>query len=254
MIIQQQENCGVLISNIDLNVLTNEEITSVKNLLLDYGVVFFKDQKIDPHNLTKIAQKFGTLWKHPSEIKFENNQYLGYLNYSPTTPLHTVSGRKLHSDSSYSQKFPRASILYITDCPGNTGDTGFFDMRSIYQSLDQDIKIRIKNLYAKHFKKGFKGVSTHPVVLFRPEDNIPVLFVNRMFTKFILGNDPELLNYLLQIIEQSPHFRFKWEPGSVAFWDNMTVQHKIFLEDWPFSNNRIGYRCTINDLTNHLDI
>jgi taurine dioxygenase len=88
----------------------------------------------------------------------------------------------------------------------------------------------------------------HPVVRTHPETGQKLLFVNPSFTTRIIGleeqESEELLRYLfLQTHVPEYQVRFKWEPNSIAFWDNRATQHYAVSDYFP--HNRKAERVTI---------
>jgi taurine dioxygenase len=97
-------------------------------------------------------------------------------------------------------------------------------------------------------------VTIHPVVRVIPETGERALFVNPGFTSHIIGLSPResdaLLDLLFSQIDTSAYtVRFKWEPGSLAFWDNRTTAHKgpqdLNHLDTKIDADRILYRVTL---------
>ena len=90
--------------------------------------------------------------------------------------------------------------------------------------------------------------SEHPVVRTHPVSGRKALFVNRLFTTRIVqlskSESDAVLGFLVEHAA-SPMFqcRFRWSPGSVAFWDNRCAQHYALWDYYP--NRRRGLRVTI---------
>jgi taurine dioxygenase len=90
--------------------------------------------------------------------------------------------------------------------------------------------------------------SEHPVVRTHPVSGRPGLFVNRIFTSRIVqlrkAESDAVLEFLFRHIETPEfHCRFRWRPGSVAFWDNRCAQHHALWDYHPA--RRHGHRVTI---------
>ena len=148
----------------------------------------------------------------------------------------------------------RGSLLRAIEVPDVGGDTLFADMIAAYEGLDEDVKERIEGLTATHDfshsfgrmlsaedlaekQKEFPAVH-HPVVRTHPETGRRILYVNSIFTTQIDGIDPDESQELLELLERQalvPEYqcRFRWEKGSVAFWDNRAVQHYAASDYWP---------------------
>jgi taurine dioxygenase len=81
----------------------------------------------------------------------------------------------------------------------------------------------------------------HPVIITHPETFQRVLFVNRQFTLRIKGLSDDESRSLLELLYGQAsvpeyQFRLKWQPGTVAIWDNRSCQHYAVNDYYP--NNR----------------
>jgi taurine dioxygenase len=142
-----------------------------------------------------------------------------------------------------------------------SGDTLFASMYAAYDKLSGPIKGLVEGLTAIHDGEpvyrgrfGYDGggkafpKAEHPVVRTHPVTGRKALFVNRNFTTGIKGlsrlESDALLEMLYRHIE-TPEFqcRFRWQPNSVAFWDNRSVQHHAMWDYFPQA--RHGHRVTV---------
>ena len=151
-----------------------------------------------------------------------------------------------HTDGTFRPVPPLATILRAIDVPAVGGDTLFVDMAAAFDNLDDDLRARITSLtaihdwsigaYADKFGDRLEELRAlvppveHPVVIRHPRTGRPTLFVNRLFTREIVGLDPAESDALLDLLcrhAELPELqtRLHWEPGTVAFWDNVAVQH-----------------------------
>jgi len=209
--------------------------------------------------------QFGEIFIHSSEHKYDNNAEIGYIK-SDHSSKH-IDGWQMHADATYLKVPPRSSMLYITDCPAVGGDTIFVNTCLAYNQLSDLKKSKISALTALHFnlktseflsllsshlkQQMLEHGTNHPVVSIRPEDNSKFINVNSHFTKIINNMDKtksdlilsDLTNWLLD-----PRFscRFKWTPGSIAWWDNAGTQHQAIWDYYPES--RTGYRVLSKNL------
>ena len=147
-----------------------------------------------------------------------------------------------------------AAVLHAVQVPATGGDTLFADMCAAYEGLDDDLKARIDGLTAVHdhlktfgrqvppekqaeIRAMFPPVE-HPVVRTHPETGRKMLFVNRFFTDRIVGLDRDQSRDLIDTLCRRADIieyqcRFRWEPDSVAMWDNRSVQHYACSDYWP---------------------
>ena len=242
---------GAEIEGVDLARLDDETFAEIHRAWLSYKVVFFRDQQIDAEQQIAFACRFGELESHPflasndghdEVVRFEKSaQVSGFENL-------------WHSDVSWREVPALGSLLRAIEVPDVGGDTLFADMIAAYEGLDEDVKERIEGLTATHDfshsfgrmlsaedlaekQKEFPAVH-HPVVRTHPETGRRILYVNSIFTTQIDGIDPDESQELLELLERQalvPEYqcRFRWEKGSVAFWDNRAVQHYAASDYWP---------------------
>ena len=154
------------------------------------------------------------------------------------------------------------SILYIKELPpDNGGNTLFANMNRAFETLSAPIQRLCEGLTAIHDgaqvyggrfgqkpKEGGFPRNEHPVVRTHPVTGRKALYVNRGFTRRILGiprdESEGVLRYLYEHME-NPLFqcRFRWRANSIAFWDNRAVQHRAMWAYWP--HTRSGNRETV---------
>jgi alpha-ketoglutarate-dependent taurine dioxygenase len=249
----QQPRIGAEVAGIDLRVpLTAENRDKLRNLLNKYKVLFFRDQQITREQHIAFGREFGELDIHP------------IVQVAEAPVVQPISARRFHkyagsgggSDKRYINRWhtdetfraipPLASILRAVHLPELGGDTVFADATAAYEGLSDEVKERIANLRAVHsaaygfgwyenlerkaeIERQYPPVE-HSVVRVHPETGAKVLFVNSAFTSHIIGLEKEesdrLLAHLLsQFVQPEYQVRFKWRPGSIAFWDNRATQH-----------------------------
>lgn len=246
---------GAEVSNIDLTKpLTDQQVAELKAAFVEHQVLFFRDQKISFDDHVRLGQYFGPLGAHVGKqtiSKTTDNPYIRKFHYDETSKQ--ISGENFHSDQSCAEIPPLGSILYNhTVPPHGGGDTMFASMYAAYDALSDRMKSYLDGLTATHDGTRVFGagspVSVHPVVVTHPESGRKALFVNTDFTSHI--NDlprleaRRLLDFLIEhSIQPEWTFRFRWEPHSIAFWDNRCSQHKAVWDYWPAT--RSGYRIQV---------
>lgn len=259
---------GAEIGGVDLNTIDDAQFAEVHRALLDWGAIFFRDQDLEPEAQLAFAGRFGTIEIYP--FKKGNRNFsphpsgleeLVRLNHDEDNP---GVENAWHSDVTWMVEPSLGSVLRAVELPDSGGDTAFSDCRAVYDSLDPRMADWLGELTAHHdwlrvfgtrldptvlaeFRHKHPGAD-HPVIRTHPESGRKVVYVNGPFTEAILGLDTNqgraLLQYLLSLIAV-PEFqcRFTWEPGSVAMWDNRSVQHYAVSDYWP--NRRVMDRVTI---------
>jgi taurine dioxygenase len=253
---------GAEIGGVDLSQpLGNHQMAEVHRALAENLVIFFRDQHLSPAQHLAFGRNFGELHTHPAAPAHPDHPELMVIHADKSSPR--ANGEGWHSDVSCDPEPPMGSILYIKTCPPKGGDTLFASMYAAYESLSDRMKAYLDGLVAVHDgEENYRGTykyagvddkatyprAEHPVVRTHPVTGQKALYVNRGFTRRIVGvprdESHAMLNYLWTHAE-NPLFqcRFRWQPNSVAFWDNRCVQHRAMWDYWP--HTRSGFRVTV---------
>jgi taurine dioxygenase len=225
---------GATISGIDLNNIDSNAVDFLHNALSEHLVLFFRDQHLDPSSLFNLASKFGT----PAPYPFVNG-VTGFPEVVEVIkkPEDTLNfGGVWHSDTAYLETPAMGALLYGVDIPEQGGDTMFTNMYNVFDSLSTGMQSLLGPLMAVNdadnesiratrpgsTKKGLHA--THPVT------KRPLLYINKAHTTRFTGmserESAPILAFLFDRIMQ-PEFstRFRWQRGSLAFWDNRACQH-----------------------------
>lgn len=248
---------GAVISGIDLAApLSTRQVADLQQAIADHQVIFFRDQKLDPASLKRLGLHFGHLQGHALK---------GLPDHPEVRKLHAdenskhVAGEEWHSDMTCAPRPPMGSILYLHTLPSMGGDTVFASMYAAYDALSDRMKAYLEGLTATHDGRlafgrfdptGQYPIAVHPVIRTHPVTGRKILFVNKGFTSHINelpANESEaVLRFLYEHI-QNAYFqvRFRWEPHSVAFWDNRCTQHLAIWDYYP--QVRSGFRVQIED-------
>jgi taurine dioxygenase len=257
---------GAMIDGVDLSDPLNDHQTDeIRQAMLDYKVVFFRDQDITTDHHLAFARRFGELEVHPFAIN--KPDYPEVLAITHDTD-HPGQENGWHSDVTWRLQPSLGSILRCVRAPEVGGDTLFADMYAAYDGLPQRIKDRVDGRSARHDFPNFRarlrqrGATEdeiaalvveypnpeHPVIRTHPETGRKGIYVNAAFTQEIVGMDPDESDELLTILYAQAQFpeyqvRFTWEETSIAFWDNRSCQHYAVSDYWP--NRRQVERVTI---------
>ncbi|PPR12041.1 MAG: Alpha-ketoglutarate-dependent taurine dioxygenase [Alphaproteobacteria bacterium MarineAlpha11_Bin1] len=246
---------GAEIGNVDLTKpLTDLELDEIRRAFTEHMVLFFRDQEISFDDHARFGEYFGTLGQHVG--KRTNSQATDDIRVRKfyadgETPR--VSGNVWHTDQSCAPIPPLASVLYLHTLPPNGGgDTGFASMYAAYDALSQNMKDYLDGLTAHHDGTRQFGAGTpeanHPVVVSHPESGRKLLYVNEAFTAYINEVSREESKAILEFLydhQKRPEWstRFRWEPHSIAFWDNRCVHHRAISDYLP--HVRSGYRIQV---------
>ncbi|MEV3905880.1 TauD/TfdA family dioxygenase [Mycobacterium sp. NPDC050551] len=270
---------GALITGVDLSVpLSDEETAVIRSALHKWKVVFFRDQTLDHAAQIAFGARFGDVTPgHPYEGDSAPPEFPQIHTVSPAAYDHrygtryrkkqSPNGPHWHADVTPLINPPSHSILRAETVPPYGGDTQFTNVAAVYQGLAPSVRAFIDGLRAEHrFDATFSAdrssekigdlvrtnplASIHPVVRVHPETREPVVYVNPSFTREIVDLSPRESRHVLDLLFEQigrPEYtvRFKWEPGSVAFWDNRAALHLAPRDFEHVEGDRVLHRITL---------
>ena len=262
-------NIGAEIDGVNLKKITKEQFKEIKIVFGKYGVIFFRNQNLSPEEEIIFAELWGEININRFFTNLEGYPKIALVSKEPDQKKNI--GGAWHTDHTYDLEPAMGSILFAHQVPKKGGDTLFSSMYAAYETLSDGLKDTLKNMYGRHSSRHVFGTSRaernddtvgriinsdkakqdaiHPVVITHPQTGKKALFVNPTFTLGFDGwSDEEskpLLNYLFSHATK-PEFtcRFKWEEGSIAFWDNRSTWH-LAVNDYH-GQRRLMHRITIN--------
>ena len=246
--------------------LADAVVGEIRQALLDNLVIFFRDQDLPPDRFAAFARRFGEPVEYPFIKGMEG--FPEIITVAKLENERVNFGGVWHSDTTYLEQPPMGSMLVAREVPEYGGDTLFANQYMAYETLSAGMK---------RFLDGATGVSTsakadvsrtredriksdgteaarqplaaeHPAVRTHPETGRRALYVNTAHTARFADMTEEdsapILNYLFAH-QTRPEFtcRFRWQPGSVAFWDNRCAQHNPINDYHGF--RRIMHRITL---------
>jgi len=258
---------GAEISGVDLShSMSDATVEDIRQALLDHLVIFFRDQDITPDQNLAFAKRFGETVDYPLIKGLEGHPEIIAVVKLEHEKLNF--GGLWHTDMAYAEEPPLGTILLARELPVYGGDTIFANMYLAYETLSDAMKKLLEPLKAVNKSNLPTAVSTrkariddsakanpesvltatHPVVRTHPETGRQLLYVNGAHTLHFEGMSEEesapLLGYLFKH-QTRPEFtcRFRWQPGSIAFWDNRCTQHNP-VNDYH-GQKRIMHRITL---------
>jgi taurine dioxygenase len=244
--------------------LSDETIAEIRRAFLDHLVIFLRNQKLTPQAQLAFARRFGEPMEYP--------QLKGLPECPLVTPVVKLEDERVnfggiwHSDTTYLERPPMASMLYAIEIPPYGGDTLFASQYLAYETLSDAYRKMLEGLTGissslkadasrtREDRLRAAGVehkaliAEHPVVRTHPETGRKALYVNVGHTTHFVGLTEDesrpLLDFLFQH-QVRPEFtcRFRWEPGSLAFWDNRCTQHNPVNDYQGF--RRVMHRVTL---------
>jgi taurine dioxygenase len=231
--------------------------------LLTHKVLFLRDQSISRADHVAFAQRFGQLEDHPVVGSHPDHPGLVQIYKTPEGRFDRYENA-WHTDATWREAPPMGCVLRCVECPPVGGDTMWANMALAYDRLPDEIKVRISSLRARHSIEASFGAALptaerlalrerypdaeHPVVRTHPQTGEKVLFVNAFTTHFTNYHTPanvrygqdanpgaaDLLRYLIsQAYVPEYQVRWRWQPNSVAIWDNRSTQHYAVMDYAP---------------------
>ena len=248
-----------------LDPVSDAQIAEIRKIWLQHSVVFFREQPLEPGAFQAFAQRFGEIIEYPF-VK-------GLPDFPLIVPVLKLPHEKhnfggvWHTDTTYLQVPPMATMLIARELPPVGGDTLFASNYAAFEGLSPALKDTLRTLKGVNSSakaavthsredrladsatdKGRSELnSEHPVVRTHPETGREALYVNPGHTVRFAGWTEEesapLLNYLFeQQVKPEYTCRFVWRPGSIAFWDNRCALHNPI-------NDYHGYKRLLHRIT-----
>ncbi|WP_086867106.1 TauD/TfdA dioxygenase family protein [Streptomyces viridochromogenes] len=254
---------GADITGVDLaGELDGGQVSAIRAAMLRWKVVFFRDQRLDHAAHVALARRFGepVVLRRRGSASPE-----GFPEVETTADRLELGGRfgmehdewlrrrrhhllrGWHCDHGARVDPPAATILRAETVPPYGGDTTWANLAAAYAGLSEPVRRFVDGLRAEHrLGVGYQPragddayvrhlldhqvASLHPLVRVHPETGERVLYVNGYYVEQIDGlSRAESGAVLEMLLEQAvrPEYtvRFRWEPGSVAFWDNRATIH-----------------------------
>lgn len=265
---------GARVRGIKVAEMDNESFAALYDQWLEFGLLIFPDQHLDREQQIAFARRFGELEFDYAEIG--NMKKDGTLRPDDgTDDMMKVNRGNMgwHHDSTYMPVQAKGAVFSAEICPTEGGATGFADMRSAYDALDDAMREKVAGLRAHHSlyhsqKKvghdakpvddatvniaddsgktyggyGFHDgpVSVHPLVKTHPETGRKNLLIGRHAYDIIGMDSDESERLLLDLVDFAcagdRTYHHQWEPGDAVVWDNRRLMHRATM--WPFDQPR----------------
>ena len=244
---------GAEIGGVNLVTLEDDAVwAEILRAFVEYSVLVFRDQPIEPSDLMRIGSRFGPPSYYPFVVGMPDFPYISEIVKEPSESRNF--GGAWHSDSSYLAQPPLGTLLHAVECPTYGGDTLFTSTYAAYDALSEGMKRMVGSLtgvFSAELKYGggrtqmHKAIGAmkihdtdkaaeigaeHPIVRTHPESGRKALYLSRSHTVQFKGMTEEeskpLMDYLIAH-QVRPEFtcRVRWAPGTLTVWDNRCTQH-----------------------------
>ena len=246
-------------------------LPEVRQAFADHAVLAFRDQKLTREDQLAFARQLGTPEVHPIVEGTDDHPEVIRVWKPAGEPASFGTG--WHTDNSFFPEPSLGSTLYAVEVPPYGGDTLYASMEAAYEALSPAMKAFLGPLRAIHsasraydpavtgrekyegkapiryrYSESIREEVSHPVVRTHPDTGRKSLYVNQMFTQRIEGLERGESDALLAFLYEHatrPEFtcRLRWQPGTLALWDNRCVQHYAMDDYREF--DRLMFRVTI---------
>ena len=255
---------GAEVVGVDLSNPTAEEMDAIRKAFVDNIVLVLRDQTLTPGQQVAFTSHFGPVRPHPLATRAGREGHPEVLVLENKAGQSGARNDWWHSDISFGEIPPAASVLYCLKSTEGFGDTMFCNMYAAYEQLSETLQGMLSSLTAFHDssklaeraksspKSGLNPIedipppAEHPVVRRHPDSGRLALYVNPYFTSSFAGMTVEesrpLLDYLnAQATRAENIYRHSWHPGDVLMWDNRCAMHYgvyDYTQDQPRLMNR----------------
>jgi taurine dioxygenase len=245
---------GAEILGVDLSEpLDDRSWSIIRDAFHKYLVIFFRDQHLTPQRQVEFSRRFGELEPYPYVHGIDGFPELIDIVKMPDEVENFGAG--WHVDMSFREQPPLGAVLYGIEVPPVGGDTMFANMYLAYEALSKGMKAIVKGLRGIHDSQepeyhsdAFKGmhltkregtkrqICSHPMVRMHPVTRRESLLISPDYCMRIEDLGAEEGRLILGYLERHatrPEFtcRFRWEPNSIAIWDNRCLMHMALNDD-----------------------
>jgi alpha-ketoglutarate-dependent taurine dioxygenase len=252
-----QGACGASIEGVDLSQpLDAKTVSQIRQAWLKHHVLVFPEQQLSDDDLERFSQYFGDFAGDPYIAPIESRENVIELRRgaNETTPIFADSW---HTDWSFGETPPSATILYGITIPPHGGHTSFINQHKALREMPEDLRKRLQDKTALHSAKlayapdglygdcekdsqrGFKIISSesaydvqpHPLIRQHPETSEDAIFGCFGYIVGLADVSPEEEQQLLGELynwqtREEFQYQHHWQQGMLVMWDNRSVLHK----------------------------
>ena len=276
-VIPSGKTLGAEIQGVDLRTMNDGEFAAIYQAWLDHLAVLVRGQTLTDEDLITFSRRFGDLdWAPVQEtgrrfVEGHPEIYVVSNVMDNGVPIGSLGAGEAtwHTDMSYLEDPPKASMLYALEVPSAGGTTYFCSTYRAYEALPDALKRRISSLTLKHdgtYNSGGyvrQGVAAtndpvhspgvyHPLVCRHPETGRRLLYLGRRRNAYIgglpLAESEALLDELWSYATQEEFaWHNDWRVGDLVLWDNRCTMHR--RDQFDPSTRRIMHRTQIKGET-----
>ncbi|MFW2046016.1 TauD/TfdA dioxygenase family protein [Acinetobacter variabilis] len=256
---------GAEIQGIKLSAdLADEVVNEINQALLQHKAIFFKDQQhLDDVAQEAFAARLGTPLNHPTVPVKDGSAHILEID------SRGARADSWHTDISFIDAYPKASILRSVVAPAVGGNTVWANTTAAYNDLPEELKTLADSLRAIHsnnfdyaakvsvpkealekYKNYFNSTeyeTEHPLVRVHPETGEKTLLLGHFFKSFVGYSSSEsrrLFDLFQSYVEKLENIvSWRWSAGDVAIWDNRATQHRA-INDYG-DQHRVVRRVTL---------
>lgn len=265
---------GAEIEGVDLASVDADDFERIYRAWIEYGVLRFRDQHLDDAQLEAFSARFGPLEKIPLKLTPAQEKMMPSLYVVPLSNI-TIDGRPIgglgnseanwHSDMTYMQTPPPASVLLGVEIPAEGGDTQFCCQHAALEAMPVELRNRLADVLIKHdaahtsigeLRRGFEEVAdpseapgaVHPAIRHHEESGRAALYLGRREHAYVMGMPLEDSERLLDevwghAVRPEHVWTQRWRVGDVLIWDNRRVLHR--RDGFPDHMRRMLRRCQV---------
>ena len=263
------------IEDVNLATINDTEFEQLYSAWLEYGVLRIRNQDLDDEQLQTFSKRFGPLEEAPFGRMSEEDKAKIKHRYVTTLSNIIVDGKPIgglgnseatwHSDMTYIETPPPASLLLGIEIPEQGGDTHFANQYAALEALPCDLRKRIETLTVKHnaahtsvgkLRPGFEAFddpreapgAIHPMIKTHNESGRPALYLGRREWAYIpslsVTESEVLLDELWAYVALAENtWTQKWLPLDLIIWDNRCVMHR--RDGFDQNSRRYMRRCQV---------
>ncbi|WP_375481274.1 TauD/TfdA dioxygenase family protein [uncultured Jatrophihabitans sp.] len=241
---------GVEVSDVSLGAITDDDISTLRRLLAEHGVLVVPGQDaLDDDGFVAFLSRFGELTFTTGETPVPETPALNVIsNVGRTTPPKS----SFHVDTSYVRVPPVYTALRAVQIPSRGGETLFSDQYRAYDTLDAGLREALGTSTVRHVATGVElgpddeSEAEHPLFRQHPISGRTSVYLSTpQRCRSISGlSEQDATRTVAQLLEHSTRpdniLRHAWSPGDVVMWDNGCVLHRADHAD--VTGDRVMHR------------